>query len=109
MARLHAGIFRHRITILEKTVTRDGYGAEIVTWTTQGTYWASVEPIRGREFVEMKQAQAEVSHRIRMRVATGIKPEMRVSFDGREFEIDSVINVRERDRELQLMCRERVD
>jgi SPP1 family predicted phage head-tail adaptor len=108
MARQHAGLYRHRITIRSKSVTRNAYGEEIVTPTTFGTYWASVEPIRGREFTEMQQAQAEVTTRIRMRYHDGITPEMDVLFDNDEYQIVAVIPVKERGRELELMCSKRV-
>jgi SPP1 family predicted phage head-tail adaptor len=106
--RMNAGRLRHRVTIKEKSVTRNSMNEEVVSWTIVGTYWASVEPVRGREFVEMRQAQAEISHRIRMRYRSGIDPTMRAYFGSREFEIVSVIHVEERGRETQLMCNERV-
>ncbi len=106
--RLNAGRMRHRVTIKQKSVTRSDSGEEVVIWETVGTYWASVEPIRGREFVEMHQAQAEISHRIRMRYNSAITPANRAYFGSRVFEIVSVIHVEERGRETQLMCSERV-
>lgn len=106
--RLHAGKFRHRVTIKEKSVTRNTYGEETVTWVEIGTYWGSVEPIRGREFVEMRQAQAEITTRIRIRYISGITPAMKAFYDSREYDIMDVIHVEERQREIQLMCRERV-
>ena len=109
MPGLRSNRMRHRIEILEKSVTQNATGEEMITWTGVGDFWASVEPIRGREFVEMKQAQAEISTRIRMRFTDGITPTMRVRYDGRDFEIQAVIHVEEKQRELQLMCSERVE
>jgi len=108
MARQHAGLYRHRITIRKKSVTQNVYGEEIITRTTFGAYWASVEPIRGREFSEMQQGQAEVTTRIRMRYVDGITPEMDLLFNGQEYQILAVMAVKERGRELELMCTKRV-
>lgn len=103
------GRLRHRVRIDEKMATRNGFGEEVITWSQVGVFWASVEPLRGREFVEMRQAHADVTTRIRLRVQDmTITPAMLATYDGREFEIESVIEVNERGRELHLMCRERV-
>jgi len=110
MARFQATKMRHRIEILEKSVTQNSAGEEVITWSGVGDYWASVEPIRGREFVEMRQGQAEITTRIRMRFRDGIKATHRVRYDGRLFEIQAPpINVNELNRELDLMCSERED
>jgi SPP1 family predicted phage head-tail adaptor len=109
MPGLRSNRMRHRIEILEKSVTQNATGEEVITWNGFGDYWASVEPIRGREFTEMRQAQAEISTRIRMRYTEVILPTMRVRYDGRNFEIVSIIHVNEQQRELQLMCSERIE
>jgi len=49
-----------------------------------------------------------VSHKIRDAVPTGITHKMRVAWDSRIFEIESVLNVGERNRELLLMASESV-
>ena len=105
---MEAGALRNRITIQEKSVTRDSYGAETITWATHATAWASVEPLSGREFLESRQIQAEGMTRITLRYQAGIVPEMRVLFGTRTFNIQSVIHVEERGREIQLMCTEQM-
>jgi len=103
---MRAGWLRHRVTIQKKTTSQDSYGAEQETWTNVATVWAGIEPLRGREYIDAQNATAEVTHRVRIRYQSGITPRMRVSFGSRTFEIVSVINVLERNRELELMCRE---
>ena len=104
---MRAGQLRQRVTVQEKSVTRDDYGAEVITWTDLATVWAAVQPLTGREWIEGRQETAGVTTRIRMRYRSGITPEMRVSFGDIEFNILSVIHVKE--RELHLMCREIVE
>ena len=106
---MRAGWLRKRVTIQEKRADRDPFGAERIIWVNVATVWAGVEPLRGREYLEAKQMQADVSTRIRMRYRSGVTPEMRVLYDGRTYEIESVIDVLERGRELNLMCREIVE
>lgn len=105
---MRAGRLRKRVTIQQKTtpVTQNTYGEEAPVWETVATVWASVEPLRGREFLEARREGAEVTTRIVMRYQSGIAPEMRATYDGHTYDVLSVIDPEERHRELQLMCRE---
>lgn len=101
---MRAGELRHQITIQHKTVTRGGMGGEVITWSDVGTVWAAVEPISGREYFAAKTENAEVSHRIRIRHRNGITSGMRVSWGARVFDIQAVLDIQERGREIHLMC-----
>lgn len=103
---MRAGQLRQRVTIQEKSVTRNSYGEEVITWSDVATVWASVEPLSGREFLDAQRAGAEVTTRIRIRYRSGIAPEMRVTYGDHVYDIKAVIDVEERHREIQLMCRE---
>lgn len=105
---MEAGRMRHRITIQYKVVVKDTYGAETITWTTYHSCWAEIEPLTGREFLESRQTQAEEMLRMTTRYKSGITPAMRVSWSSRYFDIQSVIEVEELGREIQLMCTEQL-
>ena len=102
------GKLRHRITIERVTETRDADGAVIETWSTYATVQASIEPVSGREYFTAQSTQADVTHRVYARYVAGVVPKMRVKYGARIFEILSTINTGERNRELQLMCRESI-
>jgi SPP1 family predicted phage head-tail adaptor len=102
------GKLRHRIAIEQVAETRDADGSVIEGWSAHATVQASIEPISGREYIAAQSTQADVTHRIRLRYLSGITPKMRVNYNSRIFDILSVINVGERNRELQLMCRESI-
>lgn len=70
--------------------------------------WAALEPLAGRELFAAQQVQPEVSYRVRLRYMSGVKPAMRIRLGARRFEIESAVNVGERKRELELLCRELV-
>ena len=113
---MRAGWLRHRVEILAKEASQNSFGEEVVAWVTVATVWASVEPLRGREYIEAKQGQVEVSHRVGMRHWLEVGPEMRLRLEvgptgvgGRVLEIVSVINPLERGERLELMCREMVE
>ena len=98
------------MTIKQRVVARNDFGEEIITWTEVGTFWGSVEPLQGRELLEARQAIAELSVRIRIRYQAGVTigPTMRAVANDKTYLIESVINIDERDREIQLMGRELV-
>jgi SPP1 family predicted phage head-tail adaptor len=102
------GKLRHRITIEQVSETQDTDGSVIETWSVFVVAQASIEPISGREYFAAQSTQADVTHRIRLRYLSGVTPKMRVNYNSRIFDILSVINVGERNRELQLMCRESI-
>lgn len=105
-----ASRLKHQITIQQPTRTSDGMGGFTQVWNTFATVRAAVEPLRGKEQFEHQQIQSSITHRIRIRYRSGITPKMRIQFEGtRYFHIHSVINIEERDREMQLMCEEVAD
>jgi SPP1 family predicted phage head-tail adaptor len=103
---MRAGRIRNRVTIEEKTVVQNDYGEETITWSEYDVVWGSIEPLRGREFAEAERAGAEVTTRIVMRYRSGVVPEMRATEGDNTYDIISVVNVDNRDREMLLMCRE---
>jgi SPP1 family predicted phage head-tail adaptor len=102
---MEAGRMREQIAIQAKSVSRDAYGAEVVGWATHAEVWAEAQPLAGREYVAMRQAQAEISIRFRTRYVAGVNPAMRVLWDGRGYDIVEAIDVGARRRELELLCR----
>ena len=105
---MRAGRLRQRVTIQQRAGTQDSYGQLDDDWDDVATVWGAVEPLRGREFLEARREGADVTTRIVIRHRPGVTPAMRVSYDSRVFDIQTVINTDERDRELVLMCRELV-
>ena len=97
----------HGIKIQKPVSTKGNSGGQIKTWEDHVTCLAFVKPLQGREYFAAKQVQAETSHKIIMWYQPGITSKMRVIFGGRVLEIESVINVDERNVELQLMCVDR--
>ncbi len=105
---MRGGPLRCRITIEAPVETQGSDGSIATTWETFIEAWASIEPLIGREYFAQQREQATVSHKIRMRYQPGIKHKMRVAWGTRIFEIESVLNVGERNRENVLMCQESV-
>ena len=105
---MNTGRLDQRVTIERIDLTQtDEIGQPIEAWFPVFACWASIEPMTGREYIAAMAAQAERTVRITIRCQTGIVPAMRVRFMDRIFDIESVINPREGNRLLHLMCQER--
>lgn len=110
---IHAGELRHKVTIKSRSSSLDSdYGGQSTTWsTTVLTAWAKIRPLSARETFAAQQFATEVSHVIHLRYDSSLSDPkavaaMRVEFGSRIFNIHGVINVDERDTELQLLCSE---
>lgn len=104
---MNAGRLDKRISIERMEGGQDELGQPIDAWIPTYSVWASIEPLQGREYIAAMAVQAERTVRIRLRYLAGIVSTMRVVYQGRVFAIQSVINVREANRELQLMALEK--
>lgn len=108
---MRAGLLRKTVVVQSTNESRTSSGAVANTWATHCTRRAAVEPISGKEYFDARAENANVTVKFRLRhdSLTGlITPKMRVSYDSRYFDIESVINTGERDKEIILMCRELV-
>jgi SPP1 family predicted phage head-tail adaptor len=103
---MQAGGLRHRIDIEQNVGTTDTFGATTDSWALFTTLWAAIEPLSGRELLQAQQIQADITHRVRFRYVSGVTAKMRVLYGSRIFNILSIINPEERNREITLACKE---
>lgn len=109
---MKGGSLRDYITIQARAETRNGAGETEWTFTDWQSMWASIEPLSGREFLQASQIGSNLSAKIRIRYFPGVTAKMRVkhaySFGATSFldyyDIEAVININERFREIHLMC-----
>lgn len=73
------------------------------------TVWASVEPMRGKEYQEAQRIRPELTYKITTRYHRGITPDMVIKYKDKCFQIISVINIRESNEMLEIICMEKVD
>ena len=105
---MNVGDLRHRITILTTTESTNEAEDTILIPATFKTVWASVSPITGRDYVEAKKYQAELTYKITIRYLRGLTPDMTIQFKGRIFLIQAIINPLERNEFLEIMAIEKV-
>ena len=92
---MRASRLDRRVTIESKTVTRDDFGAEVVTWSTFAEVWAEVRDVNS---VEKVVDQLRTMTRLTMvttRYVPGVTTDMRVRVngDGRLLAIASLAEV----------------
>lgn len=107
---MRSGLLRHRIKIETPPGTLDA-ARQIPTtgWSVfTENYPAYIRPLNGRELQAAREQHAEVSHEVMIRYLSGVNPEMRIVYGSRTLEIQSVLNVDERGREMRLLCTEKV-
>ena len=107
---LAAGRLRDRVTIKTKSVVRDAYGGETVTWVTLAEVWAGVETLSGREYLAtlaggVDQVRSERITRVVIRYRSDVREYMQIVFGTRTLRIEQVLEV-ERRTTLYLMCSE---
>lgn len=111
---MRAGGMRHRLELQEPVSSIDSFGQEIDDWATLATFWARIRPIKGQELLNVKQQQAQLTHVVTFRFqGPEVRPvptmRLRDSRSGRILEIESVVNVNERNSMYECQCVERIE
>lgn len=102
---MNIGNLNKRIIIEKSTSTQNSYGEQVQTWTTLRDCWAKVEPVQGKEYYTAKQTASELDIRFIIRYTTiDITPKSKLRYNNQEYNINSIINLDELNRELHLYC-----
>jgi len=89
-----------KITFRELTITQDPNTGEMTeSWADAFSVFARVEPLLGREYFAAAAVQAEDTTKFTMRHRGDIDTTMRIAFDGNEYDITSIQNIRSGNRE----------
>jgi SPP1 family predicted phage head-tail adaptor len=106
---------RHSLTLQTNTPAA-GPGEATDSWANTATgVMAEIRPGRSREFMQARQANADVTHEVRIRYRSGVTTKQRLVFGTRNFYIEGIVNgleeypsTHERDQWLTLICREAI-
>ena len=101
------GDLRHRVQIESAVRTADGGGGSSVTWTLAAEVWAAIWPRTSDENFELDRVAGRATHDIWIRYRGDVRPEMRIRFGARTFDIRGVIDVEDRGRYLRCPVVER--
>jgi len=109
---MRSGRLRHKITFQKKTETPDGYGGQTIAWIDVATRRAEIQPINGKEYIAANSEQAESNIRITLRYDTALldlSPAWQISQGSKIYDIQHISNIKELNRELQIMVKLRVE
>ena len=103
---MNPGKLNKKISIVSQTAVQDVYGGASDVWSDAFATWGTMRPIVGRELYQLHQVHGEVSYEFTIRHRVGVLSKMRVKHDSRTFEIVSVINIKEENKIIKLLCKE---
>ena len=102
---MRAGSLQHRVEIQHQTgTTRSAIGEEIPSWTVFAIRWASIEPLRGNEFISLRMQGSELTTRIKTRYLDGVKAAMRVVHGTDVYNIIEAYSPFAKKRDLEMLC-----
>lgn len=103
-----AGKLNKRIRIVKQVSTgTNSFGEQISESDDKLRRWASIEPLNAREAILAASNGLEVTHKVILRYTPLLSAADQIEFQGRTFDISSMMNIEEANVELQLLCHER--
>ena len=107
MVNLDFSKLRHRVTFQRPAqTTRNNMGENVPVYVSFASVWAAVEPLRGREYHEAQKIRAETTYKVTIRYLPDVTADMRIVHRDKTLEIQSVLNIDERNVELQIIASE---
>lgn len=103
---IRAGELRHLAKFKEPTVAAVDGDTTLEPFVEEFEAWVAIDPVAGTEQTVGDQVQASRGSLVKMRYDSRVHERLTMTARGRVFEIMSVLNLDERDIELQLTCRE---
>ena len=106
---MRCGSLRHKVEIQTFSSGKNSFGEVEKVWNKFTNAWADIKPIKASEYFRADKLQHTISHRVIIRYIPGIKPDMRIVFRDRVFEIKAIRDFFEKNKTLELMCEEKFD
>ena len=97
------GMLDQRVTLQSRSVVKDGFGQDVITWVDVATVWAQCHALRGREFFAAAQVQQEQTVKVRIRYRADVSTTWRLLWQGRPHDITGVIPVGRKDM-TEILC-----
>jgi SPP1 family predicted phage head-tail adaptor len=102
------GRLRERLELQSATDTLDSYGQPTRAWATYSTVWANLVPLGASEPQIADKQTPQGKFKITIRFQSGVLPFHRAVMGARTFNFESVIDVDERSKWLEIQATEQV-
>jgi SPP1 family predicted phage head-tail adaptor len=106
---INVGRLNKRITIYRYKDIETGIGGFKTGLAKVTSVWAELRPMRGTEFLEYYREANALQYKITMRWRKDLTEKDVLVFDGRQFEINSIINIMEGNTYMEVYCTESKD
>jgi SPP1 family predicted phage head-tail adaptor len=98
------GEFTERVDIEYPTITRDGYGAQSITWTKKATIWARVLYKQEGQSMEGERIVTGAMLEIQTHYRSDIAADWRVKWGGTYYNLRAIDNTDRRRRFIKLFA-----
>lgn len=101
---IDVGRLNKRITFMRYQRTLDSMGQNVQKLMPVKEAWASFYPVRGSEVYEAKRLEGKTYYKCYCRYSEGIDTNCYVRYEGKDFHIESVIDVNLEHKLLEISC-----
>jgi SPP1 family predicted phage head-tail adaptor len=107
---MRAGALKHKITFHAPVKTKGSMGAAVKTFSGTPTLRAraALWPASAKELIRNGKEGMDITHQIRMRYRSEVVHDMQIRFGSRFFNIKSILNKDEANRQLDILAKEEV-
>lgn len=106
---INPGRLNKRVKIYGYTEIETDLGAVRTVLAEVAEVWAELKPTRGREYLELYKDANELNFKVLMRYYPGLTEKHLLVWNGRQFEINSILNLMEANAYLEIYCTESKD
>lgn len=99
--RMRAGNLRNRVVIQANTPSDNAFGEPVRSWATLATVWAEVETMNGAEALASGAERTTSPVVFTFRHRSDVTTDHRITWDGGEYDIESLENVAGRNKLLR--------
>lgn len=106
---INIGRLNKRVSIYRYAETETALGGTRAELKPVATVWAELRPVRGTEFLEYYREANALQYKVTMRWRSDLTEKDVLVFEGRQFEINSIINIMEGRTYMEVYCTESKD
>lgn len=101
---MRAGRKKNKIELYSPVELKDEYGDISIVWEKQIGIWSKATPARGKEYFAQLQTNNKNLMTFTISYRSDISDKWRVLYKNQYYEIHNIINVDEKNTDLELMC-----
>ena len=106
---INPGRLNKRVDFYRYTEVETSLGDTRTELQKATSVWAEIKPVRGTEFLEYYREANQLQFKLTMRWLEGLTEKDVIVYQGRQFEINSIINIMEANAYLEVYCTESKD